>query len=82
MPADRYYDGARHRHWREVVLRRAKYLCVECGRYGKRTPATVAHHIKPRETNPELQYDLTNGMALCAQCHNAAHPEKGGAREM
>lgn len=84
MPSDRYYDSKRHRVWREKVLRRAHFECEECRRYGRRdshglpVAATTAHHIKPRELYPELQYRLDNGRALCAACHNRAHPEKGG----
>lgn len=80
MPADPYYQTAKHRKWREKVLRKAKYLCAECSRYGKITPATTAHHIKPREVYPENKYDLDNGQALCAACHMKAHPEKGIGR--
>jgi 5-methylcytosine-specific restriction protein A len=78
MPNNQYYKTKRHREWREKVLRKAGYLCVECAKYGRRTPATHAHHIKPRDQYPELQYTVSNGMALCGACHNKAHPEKGG----
>jgi 5-methylcytosine-specific restriction endonuclease McrA len=74
------YHRARYLAWREKVLRRAGYLCEECARYGRNTPATVAHHVKHADEYPELRYDLNNGRALCAACHNAAHPEKGGSR--
>ena len=83
MPHDRYYDSARHRAWRDRVLRRAGYLCEECRRYGRvdedgnPVRATTAHHVKPREDYPELQYSVENGRALCEACHNRAHPEKG-----
>lgn len=80
MPGEAYYSGSRHRAWRAAVLRRAKYLCQDCARYGRRTPATHAHHIMPRELYPEKQYEISNGMALCHACHNTAHPEKGGGR--
>lgn len=82
MPGDSYYTHARHRAWREAVLRRAGYLCEECKRYGRTDAhgqpirATTAHHIKPREEYPELQYLLSNGRALCDSCHNKVHPEK------
>ena len=56
------YHQRRHKIWREKVLRQAGYLCQECARY----------------EFPELRYDLKNGRALCAACHNKAHPEKGG----
>ena len=83
MPHDDHYSNARHRQWREAVLKRAGYLCEECKRYGRTdkrglpVAATTAHHIKHRDEYPELQYDVTNGRALCESCHNKAHPEKG-----
>ncbi len=83
MAHDPYYDTARHKAWRERVLRRAGYLCEECRRYGRTDAnglpvrATTAHHVKHRDEYPELQYDVTNGRALCAACHAKAHPEKG-----
>lgn len=70
--------GARHKAWREKVLRKDHYLCQECLRYGRKTPATVAHHVKHADEYPELQYVVSNGRALCAMCHNKEHPEKGG----
>ena len=86
MPNDKYYHQKRHKEWAEKVLKRAGYFCEECKRYGRLDKdglpvrATTAHHIKPREQYPELQYMLSNGRALCEKCHNKAHPEKGGAR--
>lgn len=84
MAGQQYYSMAKHRAWREKVLKRAGYLCEECKRYGRRdrdglpVAAKIAHHIMPREEYPELQYRLDNGRALCEACHNKAHPEKGG----
>lgn len=84
MPDAAYYQLARHKRWREKVLRRAGYLCEECKRYGRTDAdgnpvrATTAHHIKHRDEFPELAYVISNGQALCAKCHNAKHPEKGG----
>lgn len=75
-----HYQQTRHKVWREKVLRRAKYLCERCARYGRHTPATVAHHRKQLKEYPELAYDVENGEALCAKCHNEAHTEKGGRR--
>lgn len=84
MPSDKHYTSKRHKEWRAKVLKRDKYLCQECRRYGRLTeeglpvPATTAHHIKHRDKYPELQYKVSNGQALCAACHNHKHPEKGG----
>lgn len=49
-------------------------MCEECKRYGRNTPATHAHHIKPREEYPELALRLDNGRALCTACHNKIEP--------
>ena len=83
MPDNPHYHTARHKAWREAVLRRAGYLCEECKRYGRHGPdglpvrATTAHHIKHRDEYPELAYLVSNGRALCEACHNKEHPEKG-----
>lgn len=86
MPDDAHYRKARHRKWREKVLKREKYLCQICRRYGRMderglpVAATTAHHIKHIDEFPELAYQVSNGMALCADCHNKMHPEKGGKK--
>ena len=74
MPDAKHYHGSRHRRWREKVLRKAKYLCKRCLRYGKKVPATHAHHKKPIDDYPELAYDVDNGEALCTACHNKVEP--------
>lgn len=78
MPTNKFYGTSKYKAWREKVMKRDKYLCQECARYGRRTEATVAHHIKHLDEYPELRYSVANGMALCAACHSKAHPEKGG----
>ena len=78
----KHYQGAKHKHWRAAVLRRAGYLCEECRRYGRvgkdglPVPADTAHHIKHLDEYPELAYDVKNGRALCRACHNKEHPER------
>lgn len=69
MPNDPYLYTAKHKRWRAAVLRRAKFLCEECARYGRRTEAQHAHHIKPRKAYPDLATVVSNGRALCAACH-------------
>ena len=64
MASDPYYNTKVHKRWRNNVLRKAKYLCQECARYGVREDATVAHHILPREEYPELARRVSNGAAL------------------
>ena len=72
------YNKQRHRKWSDAVMRRDKYLCQDCKRYGRNTPAEVAHHIQPISERPDLAYSLNNGVALCNACHSKRHPEKGG----
>lgn len=64
---------------RPRILRRDKYLCQNCLRYGKRTQATTVHHIMHYDEHPELALEPSNLVSLCAACHNKRHPEKGGA---
>ena len=78
MPDKDHYKTAKHRAWAQKVLRRDKYLCQQCKRYGKKVQARVAHHKVPLETDPSLAFALSNGEALCFACHNKLHPEKGG----
>lgn len=74
------YKRSRWIKTRETALMRDGYMCQRCKRYGRRTQATVVHHIKHADEYPELAYDVDNLISLCAKCHNAEHPEKGGQR--
>ena len=61
--------GAKWRKLRDMVLRRDKYLCVPCGKYGFLTPATEVDHIVNKAQggtdNPE------NLQGICTDCHKA-----------
>lgn len=71
---DPYYKTAKHRRWRAAVLRRDKFLCQECAKYGRRVMANHAHHIIPRKMRPDLSLALSNGISLCGPCHNKIEP--------
>jgi 5-methylcytosine-specific restriction enzyme A len=73
-----YTSGAWQRV-RKTVLRRDGYCCVWCGRYGRRRPAAVVHHVKDADEYPELALMPDNLVSLCQGCHNKAHPEKARA---
>ena len=83
---DAFYHQKRHKEWRRKVLARAGHKCEECKRYGRTdekglpVAADTAHHILHADTHPEKRYDVTNGVALCRDCHNKKHPEKGRRR--
>lgn len=64
-----WYKKAVHRNWRLLVMQRDNWLCQECLRQGRITPATEAHHIIPLEERPDLALDVSNGEGLCWSCH-------------
>ena len=43
------YSTAKWEHTRQVILRRDKYQCQECKRYGKLREGKHIHHIFPHE---------------------------------
>ncbi len=71
------HKSMRWKKKREQILRRDNYLCQDCKRYGKRVDATEVHHIKHVDEYPELAFQSSNLISLCAACHNKRHPEKG-----
>ena len=66
---DSLYPG--YREWRRSVYKRDGYTCVTCG--ASESGILRAHHIKPRETHPELLLDVCNGMTVCDDCHKRIH---------
>ncbi len=64
------------REWREAVFERDNHTCQLCGREpgGMRI---CTHHIKPKSTHPELEYDISNGVTLCNSCHATTHFRPG-----
>ena len=76
-----FYKTPRWKRFREYILARDSYVCQECKRYGRIRQAKEVHHIKHRDTYPDLIYDPTNCVSLCKACHNKQHPEKGDRRK-
>ena len=50
------------------VMARDKYTCQCCGKR-----ADVVHHLFSYSKYKELRTEVTNGIALCKNCHNAFH---------
>ena len=73
---EQFYKSKKWKKKREAILKRDKYMCRECAKYGRRKDAVCVHHIKHLEEFPELGLDSDNLISLCAACHNKAHPEK------
>ena len=63
--AARGYCDKAHRKWRQAVLIRDAWACVDCGRVDA---ANHADHIVPIARGGE-RYDLANGACRCAGCH-------------
>lgn len=56
-----------YRAWRTTVYQRDKRVCQLCKAHAR--PA-VAHHILMFATHPDLRLEVSNGITLCAPCHN------------
>lgn len=74
------YKSLKWEKKRAAILRRDKYFCQECKKYGRMREAKTVHHIKHADEYPELAYVDNNLISLCNPCHNKMHPEKGGRR--
>jgi 5-methylcytosine-specific restriction endonuclease McrA len=63
----RGYTDKQHRKWRQAVLTRDAWACVDCGRIDQ---ANHADHIVPVAERPDLRYELSNGACRCRACHS------------
>jgi 5-methylcytosine-specific restriction endonuclease McrA len=63
--AARGYCDKKHRAWRQAVLTRDAFACVDCGRIDQ---ANHADHIVPIAQGG-ARYDVANGACRCRACH-------------
>lgn len=56
------------RVWAREVLKRDG-CCVRCGS----TYNLTAHHVQSYADNPEMRFELENGVTLCGNCHAEEH---------
>lgn len=68
-----YLKDKRYLKVRDKALKRDKFLCQRCKRYGKKKTATVTHHIYPVEFFPYWVFCLWNLISLCKACHDRMH---------
>lgn len=68
-----FYKTDKWKKKRAAVLRRDKYQCRECVRYGKVTAAKVVHHTFPLEFYPEHKLNSDTLISLCGSCHERMH---------
>jgi len=57
-------------NWRLAVLRNSSYTCQHCGSNSK---LLYAHHIIPYAKDKSLRLEISNGIALCKDCHMKEH---------
>jgi len=76
--ADPFYKSKRWEKKREKILRRDGYECQESKRYGKRIEADTVHHIFPRETHPQYEWEDWNLISLSAAVHDKMHDRTTG----
>lgn len=69
LKAQGFYHSTAWRRIRQQALHRDHYLCQECLKSKKVTPATEVHHIVPLEVDPSLGLELSNLQSLCWRCH-------------
>lgn len=65
----------KRRKLRGQVLDRANHHCEMCGCELDWKSISV-HHIQPRLTHPELEFEPSNLCALCHDCHRKLHEKE------
>lgn len=68
-----FYNSSRWKKKRLQILKRDKYQCQICKRYGKQTEGTHVHHIVELEDDSLLALIDSNLVTLCNKCHTAWH---------
>lgn len=74
---EEFYNSPKWRRKSKQILRRDKYQCQLCKRYGRLVEAEIVHHKLELDEYPELALDDDNLVSVCKKCHNKLHPEKG-----
>lgn len=71
--SDSFYDSKKWESVRKSALIRDHYQDAVQKRYGIFRTAEMVHHVIPRETHPEYQYELWNLISLTKSMHNRMH---------
>lgn len=77
---ERYSDRKskkEYRDWRSGVYKAFNFSCDICGCKSSKKNKIVAHHLESYDVNIDLRYDISNGVALCEQCHIDFHKKYG-----
>ncbi|MFS0905787.1 HNH endonuclease [Priestia aryabhattai] len=60
-----------YKKWRKAVFERDCYTCQKCN--DSKGGNLHAHHIYPFYLYEELRHEITNGITLCANCHDSRY---------
>jgi len=63
---DKIRKSPEYKEWREKILIRDNFTCVECQQIGG---LLEVHHIKSFSHYPDLRFVVSNGVTLCEDCH-------------
>ena len=77
MTIKEFYGSKAWKQGREAYKKSVGYLCEECLKQGRISPAEDVHHIKkltPQNvSDPNVSLSFDNLMALCNRCHDRMH---------
>ena len=71
-----FYHTGQWKRKRRQILARDRNACQRCRQQGKYARAVTVHHKRHLKAVPELALTDDNLVSLCAECHEAMHPEK------
>lgn len=75
--ARQFYNSSAWQQCRKAYLTSVHYLCEDCLRQGKYTPAEIVHHIveltPDNISDPTITTSFTNLKAVCRECHAIEH---------
>lgn len=75
--AEWFYKSQAWKHVRDLAMKRDAYLCVDCLKDNKITPAEEVHHIIPLTPENIHDADITLNIdklvSVCRECHKARH---------
>lgn len=71
-PWRKWYDTARWKRLRWLVLTRDLFMCQMCKRAEADTSQLVADHKAPHRGDAALFWDAGNVWCLCKSCHDGA----------
>ena len=76
---DNHYQPETYRQWARAVKMRDRHICDYCKESKRNITRSGlslefhAHHLYDKSTYPDLELIMTNGITLCAVCHDNFH---------